>query len=74
MPTDATLGSAPASDVTYNVSVRDVFIGGSPRNFDYHVTVFDPGQETIIDVPRDRTLPSSDEGDSRLRYRRRLRR
>ncbi len=74
LPTDATLGSAPASDVTYNVTVRDVVIGGSPRTFDYQVTVFDPGQQTSPDVPRNRTSPSSDEHDLRSRYLRRLRR
>lgn len=74
IPTEAALESAPASDVTYSVSVRDVFIGGSPRSFDYQVTVFDPGEEPSVDVPRDRTRQSSDEFDSRLRYRRRLHR
>lgn len=70
-PTDTALESAPASDVTYNVSVKDVLIGGSPRSFDYQVVVFDPGRPTVVETPRTRT---SDESDSRYRYRRRLRR
>ncbi len=73
VPTDAASGSAPASDITYNVSVRNVLIDGSPRSFDYQVTVFDPGEFTFPDVPRNHALPSSDESDLRYRHNRRLR-
>ncbi|UOG93235.1 MAG: CAP domain-containing protein [Candidatus Thiothrix sulfatifontis] len=32
----------PAADTHYQVSVNNVIVGGSPRNFTYTVTVFDP--------------------------------
>jgi len=74
IPTDTGWGSAPASDITYNVSVRNVLIGGSTMSFDYQVTVFDPGEQPLVEGPRrDEAFSNSVESDSRSRYRRRLR-
>jgi len=41
----------PASNVVYGVSVQNVVIGGSPRTFNYTVTIFDPavtGPDTVL--------------------------
>jgi hypothetical protein len=34
----------PSSDVTYTVSIKQVMISGASKNFQYSVTIFDPGQ------------------------------
>ena len=39
---------APATDEDYTVSINNVLISGSPRNFVYHVIVFNPD----VQVPR----------------------
>jgi uncharacterized protein YkwD len=36
-------GTPPASDEDYTVSIKNVMISGSPRNFVYHVIIFNPG-------------------------------
>lgn len=40
---DASFGSPPASDKSYRVSVTNVLVNQTWRNFTYRVTVFDPG-------------------------------
>lgn len=39
------LGTAPNIDQDYTVSINNVIIDGSPRNFVYHVIVFNPGAQ-----------------------------
>jgi uncharacterized protein YkwD len=39
----------PGADTTYSVSVKNVLIKGSPRNFSYDVIVFDPA--TVARIP-----------------------
>lgn len=36
-------GSAPGSDITYQVTLNNVVIGGSPQSFSYQVIVINPG-------------------------------
>jgi hypothetical protein len=41
----------PDADTPYDVTVRNVMIGGSPQDFSYRVTVFDPampGPDTVL--------------------------
>lgn len=38
-----TFGSAPGSDTTYQVTLNNVVIGGSPQSFSYQVIVINPG-------------------------------
>jgi uncharacterized protein YkwD len=42
------LGTTPAIDQDYTVSINNVIINGSPRSFVYHVIVFNPG----VQVPK----------------------
>jgi uncharacterized protein YkwD len=41
--------SKPASDVVYSVTVSNVVVAGSPRSFQYSVTVIDPAATTSVD-------------------------
>jgi PKD repeat protein len=52
-PTNPYQWPQPATDTTYSVNVQSVKIGGSPSNFNYTVTVFDPsvpGPDTVLPV------------------------
>lgn len=41
-PTDS-FGSAPGTDITYQVTISNVMINGSPQSFSYQVVVINPG-------------------------------
>lgn len=44
----------PGSDTSYDVSVNNVLTGGTPRNFSYRVTVFDPD---VVDTQLSNDVP-----------------
>lgn len=51
---DASFGTPPVADTVYRVSVRNVLINQAWRDFNYSVTVFDPGSpaNTSFEVER----------------------
>lgn len=52
MPTDKRLHwPLPENDLTYNVSINNVLVDGTARNFTYAVTVFDPSQAGPEETP-----------------------
>jgi hypothetical protein len=46
--------SAPAQDISYDVTVRNVGVGGTPRDFSYTVTIIDPA----VTVPTPPATPT----------------
>jgi hypothetical protein len=56
--TDDSPAPQPSSDVTYNVAVDGVNIGGQLQNFSYSVTVFDPAVAGTGEVPPTLSGPS----------------
>lgn len=50
--------SAPATDLTYRVEIRNVIVGGKSRTFTYDVTLIDPSIELPTPTPTPTVSPS----------------